>query len=234
MIIWAMFGFFPLWLQTHRSSPKHDSPGMVSLKEKFGLQWDNDTESEPYIHSLQKARTAHVGYPVDMQCMDFIICKLGRVIRREEINKGKGSYLTYAVSGQPMFCSYQKETMLRHNQRYHLMIVQGNRPSKHLNRPVLPQSWTNQCGNEFAFLDIVTEPEVLACLPKNFDGAAFNRISTRFFQSSKYHKVIEILKQTYPITDDIHLPLPSRATMNQLTDRKFADLEKMNLAHHFL
>ena len=234
MIIWAMFGFFPQWLRTHRSPPKHDSPGMVSLKEKFGLQWDNDTESAPYLHSLQKARTAHVGYPIDMQCMDFIICKLGRVIRREEINKGNGSYLTYAVSGQPMFCSYQKETMIHDSQRYHLMIVQGDRPGKHLNRPVLPQSWTNKCGNGIAFLDIVTEREVLACLPKNYDGPAFNRISSRFFQSSKYHKVIEILKQTYPNTDDIHLPLPSRATMNQLTDRKFADLEKMNLDHHFL
>jgi hypothetical protein len=133
-----------------------------------------------------------------------------------------------------MFCSYQKETMIHDSQRYHLMIVQGDRPGKHLNRPVLPQSWTNQCGNGFAFLDIVTEREVLACLPKNYDGPAFNRISSRFFQSSKYHKVIEILKQTYPNTDDIHLPSPSRATMNQLTDRKFADLEKMNLDHHFL
>ena len=88
--------------------------------------------------------------------MDFIICKLGRVIRREEINKGNGSYLTYAVSGQPMFCSYQKETMNCDSQRYHLMIVQGNR-RKHLNRPVLPQSWTNRTGNGIAFLDIVTE-----------------------------------------------------------------------------
>ena len=66
---------------------------MISFKEKFGLQWDNDTESAPYLHSLQKARSVHVGYPTDMQCMDFTICKLGRVIRREEINKGNGTYL---------------------------------------------------------------------------------------------------------------------------------------------
>lgn len=57
-----------------------------------------------------------VGYPTDMQCMDFTICKLGKVIWREEINKGNGTYLTYTVSGQPMFDSYQKETMIHPRQ----------------------------------------------------------------------------------------------------------------------
>ena len=73
--------------------------------------------------------------------MDFTICKLGRVILREEIHKGNSTYLTYAVSGQPMFDSYQKETMINPSQRYnYLMMVQGNRRGKHLNLPFLLQS----------------------------------------------------------------------------------------------
>ena len=131
--------------------------------------------------------------------MDFTICKLGRVILREEINKGNSTYLTYAVSGQPMFDSYQKETMINPSQRYnYLMMIQGNRRGKHLNLPFLLQSWTNQCGNGFDFLNIVTEHDVHTCLTNSFDGPTFNHISSRSFQSAKYHKVIRDFEANVP------------------------------------
>ena len=72
---------------------------MTSLADRFGLHWLNDTESAPFVRGMQKAQSEHLSYPIDMQCLDFMVCKLGRVIRREDkqTNKGNGVYLTYVV-----------------------------------------------------------------------------------------------------------------------------------------
>lgn len=80
LIIWLLFGFFPVWLQTYCAAPKYDSPDMISLGDRFGLHWLNDTESAPFVCGLQKALSAHLGYPIDIQYVNFIVCKLGRVI----------------------------------------------------------------------------------------------------------------------------------------------------------
>ena len=82
LVLWSLFGYFPLWFQTYRTLPDKKNKNLIVIANRFNLDIDTQEQADGLVSSISIGLSNAQKMPMDNTCVEHETYKYGRFLHQ--------------------------------------------------------------------------------------------------------------------------------------------------------
>ena len=204
LILWSLFGYFPLWFRTNRTLPDKKNKNLIVIANKFNLDIDTQEQADGLVSSIAIGLSNQRHIPMDNTCVEHEICKYGRFLRGSS-----ESWYTWCFPQQVMYDAYDPLLMVDKQTRNQIVVISQTGTKKCLFRTSILGQWMyneNGCTSTLTIDQIVCSSLVQDYIPdKNATVDTFLALGDNLFEGTGNTLLLTYLSKLYPNCSDLQM-----------------------------
>ena len=200
LLLWSLFGYFPLWLRTYRTLPDRKNKNLGVIATKYNLDLDTPQQAESLITSISLGLSTIRQMPMDNTLVEHITCKFGRYLR-----KNSNSWCTWNLPRQPMYDAYDPVLMADLRTRNQIVVNSCTGTQTPLFRTCIIGEWLSGKGRTVPLTmeEIVRSTLVQQYIPvKNANADIFMALGDELNEGEENLELLTYLSSLYPDMTD--------------------------------
>ena len=224
LILWSLFGFFPVWVRTYRALPGNKDKNVKTIADTFNLDIDTPEAAETLLSSVAIGLSYERQVPIDRACLEHEICKFGRHLR-----KAGETWRTWCLPNQFLYDAYDIDVMNNKLTQNNIVVIHSNGEKIPLSRTSIFGSWLDAAKD---YKSITLANMAFTTLLQKYIPAStatsdhFSTLSDILVEGKGNNILLDYISEMYPDTKDFILPPISPEVRRCITLKNYKSISK--------